>query len=484
MLLSAVAAHMAPAASLRLPLFTMAAGSEHGNTTRPGFATQLLNPAARKPAAAAPTLVVPYPIPTVAVTPPAHAAQRLESGLPHPGLVSIEFHANRLRSVPLGQPVWNSPHPTLHSPQFLLQAVLDKPEDLVQQPQPKPARKEPGVVIALPNMPATKRPPNVLMVAGRIAAGFLLAVSLGLGVAKFSLYHRVSFRDESVPSGPALSVAAGGSAASGPGAGAAQPAQKGAIAWVRQAVAQRAALRIADDFHGMGSWDGALKAPPAGWTRHAEGYMSTGALALFRPSLNFKDYKLEFFGQIESQSIGWTVRAADTSNYHAMKLSIVEAGMRPFVALVHYSVVGGRAQRPTRTLLSVMVHNNTPMQFAVDVRGKHVVTSIDGEEVDSYIDNTSAAGGVGFFSDKGERARLYWMRVSRNDDWLGHVCAMLIGGTAADSTAAICAPRVPGGAPAPGLPAGGDETTVAAAWLALPSLGVNRKARFLKTWRS
>ena len=70
-----------------------------------------------------------------------------------------------------------------------------------------------------------------------------------------------------------------------------------------------------------------------------DGYMNTGALALFRPTVKFTDYRMEFFGQIETKSIGWTVRAKDAKNYHAMKLTVVEAGIRPFVALVHYNVV-------------------------------------------------------------------------------------------------------------------------------------------------
>jgi hypothetical protein len=37
-------------------------------------------------------------------------------------------------------------------------------------------------------------------------------------------------------------------------------------------------------------------------------------------------------------------------------------------------------------------------------------------------------GGVGFFADAGEQARLYWIKVSKNEDWLGRVCAFLSGG--------------------------------------------------------
>src|ERR1035441_8274467 len=76
-----------------------------------------------------------------------------------------------------------------------------------------------------------------------------------------------------------------------------------------------------------------------------------------------------------------------------MKLTVVEAGIRPFVALVQYNVVNGKSGRKTRTPLNVMVHNNRPMQLAVDVRGGRLTTWIDGEEVDSFIDSTLASGG-------------------------------------------------------------------------------------------
>jgi hypothetical protein len=152
------------------------------------------------------------------------------------------------------------------------------------------------------------------------------------------------------------------------------------------------------------------------------------------------------------------------------------------VALVQYNVVDGKSKHRTQTPLNVMVHNNRPLQFAVDVHGSRIVTSINGEEVDSFIDGTLVAGGLGFFSDAGERARLYWMKVSRNDDWLGHVCAMLAEGAGA-SSAEVRRPQIPGN-PLPGLPGEPDGMTLSAMWIALPYLGATRKARFFKTRRS
>ena len=331
-------------------------------------------------------------------------------------------------------------------------------------------------------MPA-KRPPTVLMVFGRVAAGFLLACSLWFGAANFH-NRQLAAREDVSPA--ALRF----------------PPSRSPVPQRRPTAERRRNPRrrehwrasgkpsptaplsgIAENFRGMENWDGAAKAKPAGWSRHPDGYMNTGALALFRPTLKFTDYRMEFFGQIETKSIGWTVRAKDAMNYHAMKLTVVEAGIRPFVALVHYNVVEGKSVQRTQTPLNIMVHNNRPMQFAVDVRGNRFVTSIDGEEVDSYIDNTLVAGGVGFFSEVGERARLYWMRVTRNDDWLGHVCAMLAEEAGA-SAAELRGPELPGGAPAPGLPDDRDGMTLSAVWIGLPYLGATRKAKFFKTWRT
>jgi hypothetical protein len=114
-----------------------------------------------------------------------------------------------------------------------------------------------------------------------------------------------------------------------------------------------------------------------------------------------------------------------------------------------------------------MLHNNSPFQVAVDVRGSHLITSVNGEQVDNFPEDALRTGGVGFFSDAGERARLYWARVTKNDDWLGHVCAFLSGGET-QATAEVWPPAVPG-THVPWNPAS-DSPILAAAWIGLPPL--------------
>jgi hypothetical protein len=369
---------------------------------------------------------------------------------------------------------WKPRQPELQLPRFLVRAIPEKLEEPAQ-----PAVR--GSFLEL-KRPEAKKPPTVLMVFGRVAAGFLLAASLYFGVANFRVDRRLTARAEvSSPDTPITASAA--VPARAPGNPGAKPAAKGPVGWVRRTVANRATLKFSEDFRAMNNWDGENHTQPAGWSRNPEGYTSTGDLAIFRPTVKFTDYRMEFFGQIENKSIDWTVRAKDTQNYHAMKLTVVEAGLRPFVALVHYDVVDGKPSHRSQTLLNVMVHNNRPMQFAVDVRGNTLVTSIDGEEVDSYFGNTLASGGVGFFSEAGESARLYWMRVARNDDWLGHVCAMFTDNVR-DESASLRAPRLPGTTPTPGLPGDPESGTLAAVWFGLPWLGTGRRSRLFRTWRS
>ena len=130
-----------------------------------------------------------------------------------------------------------------------------------------------------------------------------------------------------------------------------------------------------------------------------------------------------------------------------------------------------------RLALTIVLHRDGGRPFVATLRGCARPATTRAVLAASLV-----AGGVGFFSEAGERARLYWMRVSRNDDWLGHVCAMLAGGTGAQTTAWFGGPQFPGDAPVPQGPAGGGGS-LAALWFGLPYLGAARKTRFLKIWR-
>jgi hypothetical protein len=198
------------------------------------------------------------------------------------------------------------------------------------------------------------------------------------------------------------------------------------VAWLRTAASRRATSYLAENFDGgMAAWGVQSKAWAPGWARSPDGYVRPGQLALFQPTLNYADYRMDFFGQIESNGMSWVVRGKDTQNYYAMKVNLLRAGLRPVLSMAHYPVVQGRRGHVVQVPLSVMIHNGMPYHVSVEVNGSHYTASIEGEEVDSWSDDTLLAGGVGFFADAGDRARIYWVKVLRNDDWFGRLCGQI-----------------------------------------------------------
>lgn len=230
---------------------------------------------------------------------------------------------------------------------------------------------------------------------------------------------------------------------------------------MQQSIARRAALEVGDNFHaGMESWGAPARTWAAGWSRNPDGYVYPGSLELFRPTLKFTDYRLEFFGQIEAKGMGWVMRGHDKQNYYAMKLQVVQAGLRPVIAMVHYPVVDGKKGHKSETPLNIMMHHNEPFHVSVDVSGNRFTASVEGQKIESWTDDTSPVGGVGFFTEASERARLYWMKVTKNDDWLGGICSFLAG-SAAQDVAEIWGPGIPHDSLPPTAPARSPDAILA-----------------------
>jgi hypothetical protein len=124
--------------------------------------------------------------------------------------------------------------------------------------------------------------------------------------------------------------------------------------------------------------------------------------------------------------VNWVVRASDEQNYYGMKLAVTEPGPRPLVALVRYTVIDGKKESRGEMPLQVMMHNNRPYRVQVDVKGNNFLTSIEGQLVDSWSDDRLKSGGVGFFTEGSEKARLYWMKITKNSDFLGKLCSILV----------------------------------------------------------
>jgi hypothetical protein len=405
---------LAAAPSLRLNPFLV----------RPRFAEPVCAPAGfetKAPAAAAPEVRLPNgdaavlkPISTLRPIIPMADAERPEPAIPEGHLIPLEYHCIRGLGLSRAGLAWFTPIIDLTMTPFGVRPFFETVEDVERRDSDT---KKPNLaeIFSISDVARFRRSAVARHAAKAIAASVLVTVGLWLGSHTASLGRRVVNRDASAD----IAVLNNSAASSGvtgrlPGASHMTP-----VAWARTVIGKRAASEVTDTFKaGMVAWGATAKSWAPGWSRHPDGYVRPGQLALFHPSLAYADYRLEFFGQIENKGMGWVVRAHDQQNFYAMKFNVVEPGLRPILSMVHYPVVGGKQGHKTEVPLSIMVHNNTAYHVAVQVKGNRFVTSIEGQEVDTWTDDTLASGGVGFFSEAGERARLYWMKVSRNDDWL------------------------------------------------------------------
>ncbi len=200
----------------------------------------------------------------------------------------------------------------------------------------------------------------------------------------------------------------------------------GTLATVQAAVRSRAAIDLNDDFRaGLSRWDG-KPGWALGWRYDAAGFLRPGReLALLRDSIPLKDYHLEFLGQIEKKALNWVVRASNRNTYYGYKLLITKPGPLPAVAIVRYAMVDGREVARTQLPLPLNVRSDTMYQVRTDVRGSQFTTYVNGQLVDTWSDQRLASGGVGFFSERAEVARLRWVRLTDRDDAVGKMCSYL-----------------------------------------------------------
>ena len=414
-------------------------------------------PVPPRPAEAAEVSI--HPVSTILCAGPRYAMNGvLETEVPRAGMAQLEFYCQRSASVPAVNLAWRKPSLPVAPPRFLLRAI---PETFQEKIVVELPRKKKSSVADVFRLPESRRqgPSWLRQVAKPLAACFLLGGFLWMGSTAMRVGTRTAAvnRDASTliesDGGASAMVSGQSNGTSSSGETRPVPQPRGVLAEVRQAIASRAAAQITESFQkGMSAWGEGHKPMPAGWTRHPDGYVLPGPMALFRPSLDYRNYKMEFFGQIEHKGMSWAVRARDPKNYYAMKVSVVEPGLRPIIAVEHYPVVGGKkGHQVVVPLPELMFHDQTPYRVAVAIDGDRVTTSIEGQEVDSWTDDTLRKGGVGFFADAGERARIYWMKIFKNDDFLGRVCAYLSGSTGEVSDSATLWPD---GTPGQGQPSG------------------------------
>lgn len=193
---------------------------------------------------------------------------------------------------------------------------------------------------------------------------------------------------------------------------------------LKQTVLSRAALDLTDDFRaGLDDWTPPRKG--AAWQYDSNGFVLPAALALYRPTLNLSDYRLEFLAHLEKRGMGFVFRAVDPENFQAVRIVITKPGPLPLADVEHFAVIGGRQLSRVTRPLPMTLRTDRMYSARLDVQGDDFTLIIQGQIVDFWTDGRLKRGGIGFFCNKGELARLRWVDVSHHYDMLGRLCAWL-----------------------------------------------------------
>jgi hypothetical protein len=171
------------------------------------------------------------------------------------------------------------------------------------------------------------------------------------------------------------------------------------------------------------NWQGAASSARAGlddWVVRA-GATYPGQLKLWKPTIALADYQLQFETAIESKAVGWAVRASDTSNFYATKLLVTNSKSGDRAEVVRWAVIAGEMSNRVQLPIPISMETNTNYGVEVRVKGSRFTTFVNGQLVDTWTDERLRYGGVGFFSDGGERAALHWASINQREGFLNRL---------------------------------------------------------------
>jgi hypothetical protein len=290
------------------------------------------------------------------------------------------IESRRVSAIPGGsQPQRKSP-PPVSAPPIRTRHVL-KPEPSSSEPEANPAIPEAAVPIAEKAVPVAKVAPRPLTVEKEQAAEgepvLLDAPVLGSSVGTGGGWMmKAAAAVVLITAGGGYYFWQGGSAT----ATAARPK--------RPAVAP-------------------ILMSPVGWSNTpgtAKKDREAGrTLTLYRPSLEFSDYRVNFTGEIEHRALGWVFRVKDPANYYAAKLVPVPGGK---LKLVRWTVAGGVSSEQVTAPVDAPLPSNEKYKIQLEAKGPRFTLSVQGQQVDAWTDTTFASGGFGLANENTERGKV------------------------------------------------------------------------------
>src|SRR6185369_8861349 len=155
---------------------------------------------------------------------------------------------------------------------------------------------------------------------------------------------------------------------------------------------------------GLSKWQGAIE----DWMVDAAG-VRAGSLALFTPTIDRRDYEMEFLARMESRSVTWVFRAANLNDYYRAGIAITPEGGYEFQ---RGSVIHGVSESVPATRIDMALNRRNAITIRLRAAGNEFTVWLNGQAIDSWSDSRLPAGGIGFIGAADDRARIYWVRLS------------------------------------------------------------------------
>jgi len=183
------------------------------------------------------------------------------------------------------------------------------------------------------------------------------------------------------------------------------PAASGPIAPPTERPAAGLKTRVEERFDsGWKDWIGGVD----DWFVDAAG-VRTGSLALYSPSMDMRDYEIEFLARIENRSVTWVYRAANFNEYHVGQIALTRGGNYEFR---RRTVIGGSRGPSVTVPLRKPPKNQTALTIRMRCAGNEFSVWVEGQSVETWTETRLPIGGVGFMGGPDDRARIYWLRLS------------------------------------------------------------------------
>jgi hypothetical protein len=147
------------------------------------------------------------------------------------------------------------------------------------------------------------------------------------------------------------------------------------------------------------------------WASDSVGSARGRQISLYRPSISMSDYHLEFLGRIDRRSLGWVFRAADSSNYYAVKLQPSQPGASP-LTITRFAVIHGFEGIHIQRTLALNAGASDMLKVRLEARGPRFTVYVQNQVAEDWEDDRLRSGAVGFLNEREERGQIQSVQIA------------------------------------------------------------------------